>query len=208
MPLVNPDPNYRDPNLEKMLLPEQGSVEGIDPFNSPIPGHSLTDNPGEAAWERPPIFSDPKKAFTFVMEKVEEKDTQQNFIKLMLAGTPIEAIVNTITFGGFSEGYWTPDVAEIIKLPLALHFIGVSMENNIRATVFNIDPESKRGQNHMPDEDMLRMMSERRPDMFNNVMYAADVIERTPTENITEEVPSDVIPEEQEESFLTAEEEF
>ena len=60
----------------------------------------------------------------------------------------------------------------------------------------------------MPDEDMLRMMSERRPDMFNNVMYAADVIERTPTENITEEVPSDVIPEEQEESFLTAEEEF
>ena len=77
-----------------------------------------------------------------------------------------------------------PDVAELIKLPITLHFIGLSMEKNIRATVFNIDPETKQGQNHMPDEDMLRMMSERRPDMFNNVMYAADVIERTPTENI------------------------
>ena len=44
MPLFNPDPNYRDPDFEKRLVPEQGSVEALDVLNAPPPGHSLTDD--------------------------------------------------------------------------------------------------------------------------------------------------------------------
>ena len=206
MPLVNPNPNYRDPNLEQIIGPEKGSVEDLDLFNAPIPGHSLTDNPGQAAWERPPQFSSPEKAFDFVVKKIEVKESEESFVKLMLAGTPIEAIVNTITFAGFSEGFWTPDVAELIKLPLALHFISLAQDNNIPATVFNVDPKRKQDQNHMPDHEMLRMMGERRPDIYNKLMYAADIAERMPLEEREEQMPSPAIPEEN--SFLTAEEEL
>ena len=110
MPLFNPDPNYRDPDFEKRLVPEQGSVEALDVLNAAPPGHSLTDAPGEAAWERPAVYSKPEDALKFVIEKVEDPDAEENFLRLMISGTPIEAIINTIIFTGFSEGYWTPDI--------------------------------------------------------------------------------------------------
>ena len=49
------------------------------------------------------------------------------------------------------------------------------------------------------------MMGERRPDILNDITFAADLINK-PAQEPVEEVPSDVIPEE--ESFLTAEEEI
>ena len=97
-----------------------------------------------------------------------------------------------------------------MKRPLALHFIGLAVENNIPATAFNIAPEDKRMQGQISDEDTLHMMGERRPDILNDLTYAADLINRPaqePVQEPVEEVPSDVIPEE-EGSFLTAEEEI
>jgi len=210
MPLFNPDPNYRDPDFEKRLVPEQGSVEALDVLNAAPPGHSLTDAPGEAAWERPAIYSKPEDALSFVIEKVQDSDAEENFLRLMISGTPIEAIINTIIFAGFSEGYWTPDVGEMMKLPLALHFIGLAVENNISATAFNIAPEDKRMQGQISDADTLHMMGERRPDILNDLTYAADLINRPaqePAQELTEEMPLQPVAEE-EGSFLTAEEEI
>ena len=206
MPLLNPDPNYRDPEFEKRLLPEEGSVEALDVLNAAPPGHSLTDAPGEAAWERPAIYSKPEDALSFVIEKVQDSDAEENFLRLMISGTPIEAIINTIIFAGFSEGYWTPDVGEMMKLPLALHFIGLAVENNIPATAFNIDPETKKRKGQISDVDTLHVMGERRPDILNDLSYAANMMQN-PVQEPTEEMPLQPMAEE-EGSFLTAEEEI
>ena len=206
MPLLNPDPNYRDPEFEKRLVPEQGSVEALDVLNAAPPGHSLTDAPGEAAWERPAVYSKPEDALKFVIEKVEDPDAEENFLRLLISGTPIEAIINTIVFAGFSEGYWTPDVGEVIKLPLALHFIGLAVENNIPATAFNVDPETKRRKGQISDADTLHVMGERRPDILNDLSYAANMMQN-PIQEPTEEMPLQPMAEE-EGSFLTAEEEI
>jgi hypothetical protein len=37
-----------------------GSVEAIDPFSTPIPGQSLTMEPGSQKFERPWEFTDPE----------------------------------------------------------------------------------------------------------------------------------------------------
>ena len=206
MPLFNPDPNYRDPEFEKRLLPEEGSVEALDVLNAAPPGHSLTDAPGEAAWERPAVYSKPEDALKFVIEKVEDPDAEENFLRLLISGTPIEAIINTIVFAGFSEGYWTPDVGEVMKLPLALHFIGLAVENNIPATAFNVDPETKRRKGQISDADTLHVMGERRPDILNDLSYAANMMQN-PIQEPTEEMPLQPMAEE-EGSFLTAEEEI
>ena len=39
---------------------------GINPFDAAIPGQSLTDNPGNGAWEHPPQFSDIEDATDYV----------------------------------------------------------------------------------------------------------------------------------------------
>lgn len=207
---VNPDPNYRDPNYERKMSPEKGSVEEIDLFNSPPAGHSLTDAPGQNSYEKPPQLSDPEKAFDWVANKIQQPEVEDNFLKLMLGGAPIEAIVNTIAFAGFTQGMWTPDVAEIIKMPLSMHFIGLAIENKIPATVFNEDPETTMESNQISDKDTLNMMEENRPDMYNDLMVELQDSERGTMqteeglemlgEQLPEEIPAPVA-----DSFLTAE---
>ena len=43
-----------------------------DPFNFPVPGHSLTDSPEQWAWDKPPRVTDPEEAIQTVIEKVEK----------------------------------------------------------------------------------------------------------------------------------------
>ena len=148
----------------------------FDRFNAPPPGHSLTDEPGKWAWERPTEFSDPSEALQFVIQKVEEPENEANFLQLMLGGVPIEAIVNTISFGGFMQGQWTPDIAELLKPPVTLHFLGLAFENNIPATVFNVNPDKVSEEAVIPDEEVLGLMEENRPDMYQNLMATIDTV--------------------------------
>lgn len=175
MPL-NPDPYYRDPKLEALKSPEPGSIQAIDRFNAPPPGHSLTGPPQNWAWEKPPIYTNAEEAMLYVVERVEKPEVEENFLRLLLSGTPIEAITNTIVFSGFSEGYWTPDMAEILKPAIAMHFMGLAIENSIPATMFNIDPEVEKENNRVPEEAVLELMQKNRPDMYNKLMYAADLL--------------------------------
>ena len=38
----------------------------VNPFDAPIPGQSLTDKPGNAAWEHAPQFADPNEALEHI----------------------------------------------------------------------------------------------------------------------------------------------
>ena len=63
------NPNFHDPEIEKAILPEEGSIEAIDIFNAPPAGHSLTDAPGQWSWEKPPEIVEPEEALNFVFRK-------------------------------------------------------------------------------------------------------------------------------------------
>jgi hypothetical protein len=118
-----------------------------------------------------------------------------------LAGIPIEAITNTITFTGFQEGFWTPDIAELIKLPISMELAGLALEKNIPATMFNIPPKEQQEEDEIPDEEVFRSMRENRPDMYDDLSYVMDVISEQYEEEGSEE---DVI--EDELSFMNMEE--
>jgi len=109
------------------------------PFDGPVPGQSLTDEPGSRTWEGTPDITDPDEAVLYVVDKFESsKKTQSAYSKLMLAGLPIESIVNTISFGGFMEGKWTVDVAEIIKPPLTAFLYLMQMNTGFRTKCLTI----------------------------------------------------------------------
>lgn len=208
----NPDPYYRDPELEKLKVSDPDSTQAIDRFNAPPPGHSLTDTPGDAAWERPPVYTDPEEAMGYIVERVEKPEVEENFLRLLLAGTPIEAIANTVVFSGFQEGYWTPDISELLKPAVALHFVGLALENSIPATMYNVDPEVTKENNRVSEEDVLSLMEQRRPDMFNKLMYAADLLLEDIEEAPEEDMEGGMMAVEQQEAppsegFMTMEEE-
>ena len=67
-------------------------------------------------------------------------------------------------------------------MPLTVHFIGLAMENDIPAKIFNIDPKTKEEEERIPDEAVLKMMKENRPDMYNKVMYATNLLLEEPVQ--------------------------
>ena len=149
------------PRKEGQTPPEKGSSESLDAFDHPVPGQSLTDEPGKWAFEKPPQIVDVDEAVAYVVDKVETSNGgKEELQKQMMAGMPIESIVNTIAFTGFTDGQWNPDVAEMIKLPLSAYFMMMAQEENIPAIMFNQDPSEDQG---MSDEAVMAHMQEGNP---------------------------------------------
>jgi len=202
----NPDPYYSDPEIEQARRPQEGSIDAIDRFNAPPPGHSLTSEPQKWAWEKPAEYTVPEEAMEWVVSRVEHLVLFFFFLRLMLSGVPIEAITNTITFTGFTESYWSPDMSELLKMPIAMHFMGLALENGIPATIFNKDPELAKEEGMIPEEKVMSIMEENRPDMYEKIMYATDLLLEE-GEEMPEEQSAEAPPMEKDASFMEMEEE-
>ena len=93
--------------------------EGQDnPFDAPVPGQGLTDNPGNYPWEHPPQYTDTSEATDYVWDRLHQPEFAEQVIAMLDAGIPVEAIGRIIIFNGFMEGKWNPDVAFIIAEPI------------------------------------------------------------------------------------------
>lgn len=137
-----------------------------DPFDQPIAGQGMTASPGSRVWEKPSQFSKPEEAAGYVIDKIENTETSKdNMLNIIAAGSSIETIANTLSFVGFTEGKWTPDTAELIKVPISIYLIGLAIDNDIEATVYNVAKEDKETMNK---EDLYKMMASNRPQEFND----------------------------------------
>ena len=151
----------------------------LDQLDAPIPGQSLTDEPGKWAWERPARFSSVEESFEYVVNQIEgSKQGKESFTKLMLSGIQIEQIVNTITFGCFTEGYWTADVSELLKLPVLSYLIDMAMQDDLPVKVFS-DASVKRytDEGGMDAQTLLQLMRENNPKAFDNVIEGIEGLE-------------------------------
>ena len=93
--------------------------EGEDnPFDAPIPGQGLTDEPGNYPWEHPPQFTDVVEASEFVWDRLHRPEFMEQVVAMLDAGIPVEALGRIIIFNGFMEGKWNPDVAFLIAAPV------------------------------------------------------------------------------------------
>ena len=103
-----------------------------NPFDAPVPGQSMTDNPGNAAWEHPPQYTNTAEAADFVWDQLSTPEFAEQVIAMLDAGIPVEAIARVILFGGFTNGKWTPDVAFIIAEPVMKMIVAVGMQGGVK----------------------------------------------------------------------------
>ena len=96
--------------------------EGEDnPFDAPIPGQGLTEEPGNYPWEnppQPPQNTDVIEASEFVWDRLHRPAFTEQVLAMLDAGIPVEALGRIIIFNGFMEGKWNPDVAFLIAAPV------------------------------------------------------------------------------------------
>ena len=93
----------------------------ITPFDGPIPGQSLTDEPGNYPWERPPLHADPMDALEVYMEKLGNEEVIDDVTDMLDLGVPINTVAGAMLTMGVGEGLHTVDVKFILKPLVAAH---------------------------------------------------------------------------------------
>ena len=114
--------------------------EGIgNPFDTPIPGQSLTDEPGNYPWEHPPQLVETDEAADYLWDRMSEPEMAEQIIALLDAGIPVEAIGRAALFGGFLNGKFTPDVAFIIAEPVMKMILTIGVMAGIKDIKVSMD---------------------------------------------------------------------
>jgi len=144
---------FRDQESENVTSYEE---PGVNRFDAPIPGQSLTDTPGNYPWEHPPKTPSIEEATDYVYESIMKPENMERMFTLLRMGIPIEALVKIITFSGFLEGRWTVDTAKLLEPIVAMMVAGEAAIAEIPAKVNMGDAENT---------EFFRDMAERKIDM-------------------------------------------
>jgi hypothetical protein len=180
--LLNPNAQGRDDALQDIAK---------DPFDRPVPGQSLTGEVGKHPWENPPQMTNLDQALMFILEKLRsDKKTQKGYDQLITLGMPIESMVNTIAFGGFVEGLWTVDTAELLKPPLMGALFMYAQEKGLPLVMYNNDKDvDETPIDRMSNYEVMSTMEENNPEAFSQIATAIDrVAEGKIVDNVKEEI--------------------
>jgi hypothetical protein len=136
-------------------MQEQYSQEGIDAITkrgNAIPGQSLTSNPDEPRpFESAPEFVNFKEALDYTVGELLEKDTYMSIMAAVGDGVPILDLVMQITYVGFRDGRWNPDLMMMLIEPLIYVLMALAEKADIE---YRIDDEDD-------DEDDDSMLEEK-----------------------------------------------
>lgn len=93
------------------MPPQSGSppnlgTAGPSGFDAPIPGESLTAEPGKYPYERPPQFTDPEEILNFIFRRLTNRQAVFKTLTAMDMGIPISTLTENIIMTGAAEGMW------------------------------------------------------------------------------------------------------
>ena len=97
------------------------NVEGFGgrtPFERPVPGQSLTNDPDtKYPWEQPPKFTNVSSATMEIVADSYEKETYEMIALTLADGMPVGSLASIILQTGFQEGKWNPDLMMLLIEP-------------------------------------------------------------------------------------------
>ena len=113
--------------MAKKIKENQFDEQGVNPFNAPIPGESLTTAPDmPKAWEQPAQYVDQNKAMEAVYMELTEEDTLRKLINMINDGTPLDQIAQVTLYKGYTEGKFSPDLMLMLIEPTLYLLIAIA----------------------------------------------------------------------------------
>ena len=70
-------------------------------FDTPVPGQSLTNTPGNYPWEHAPQYTSVDEASEYVWDRMHDPAMLDQITTFLKNDIPVEAITRMIVFGGF-----------------------------------------------------------------------------------------------------------
>mgnify|MGYP007092495276 CR=1 FL=1 len=137
------------------------------------------------------MYETPKEAIDTIVAKLNEESAYNQMMDMLYAGVSIESLVNTLTFVGFMNGLWSPDVAEGAKIPLFFWIMAQAAKSGLRPRLYNNLRKT--------DIDTNRISKTMQPNEYKKTHAEAP---EAPVEELPEEQPQEAVGE----PFMTMEE--
>jgi len=183
------------------MIQEEYSQEAVDAFANtgrPIPGQSLTSNPDEPRpFEGPPEFTNFKEALDYTVVELLEPEAYLSLMGAVGDNVPILDLVMQITYVGFREGKWNPDLMLMLVEPLIFVLMSLAEKAGIE---YRIDSEDD-------DEDDDTLFEERAKNIADVAKEKLQNSNKSPTGLINQEILQKIEEAEVPESLLAKDEE-
>jgi hypothetical protein len=118
----------------------------------PIPGMSLTGEPGNVPWEQPPMFVELDDVVNYYVEKITEPEAVDRLLETMKTDASLLDVANTVIKAGMMKGVHSIDVG-VVAIPILVELmktigdmndVGYIVEDEDLTGRFQIDEASAR----------------------------------------------------------------
>jgi len=122
--------------LDKAKL-NQFEEAGMNPFNAPVPGESLTQDPNQKfPWEQPSEINDVDSAIKEIFINLTEKSTLVELLNILKNGQPVDEIAQIIAYRGATVGKYNNDLMLLLLEPLMYLIIAIAEEYEIDPVIY------------------------------------------------------------------------
>ena len=165
------------------------AFEGLSPFNRPVPGQSLTNDPAnKAPWESPPTFTTVQDA---TVALVEDCFKEENFKMIALAladDMPVGNLAAIILQEGFNKGAWNADLLMMLMEPLMYILMAIAEKCDIDYLLYEGDTYESYEDEDNPEEVVKNLKS-----MSGNIKENLALKDLRPTQISEKSVPKKVL---------------
>jgi hypothetical protein len=140
-------------------------------LNAPIPGMSLTTEPGNRPWENPPSMTTVEEALEYYANRIFRADqfARDDLLDVLESGFPIRNFANILQTTSVMEGRHTLDVGFLVLPAIEEMLMAVADINGVRynVSVDNIINEQRvsRRQARMAAQEAFQVVEELAPEM-------------------------------------------
>lgn len=141
--------------MAEKIQKNQFDEAGVNPFNAPVPGESLTSSPDTpTAWERPPQYTDQEEAMRAVYLELTEQTTLRKLINIIDDGVALDEIAQVILYKGYRSGKFNPDMVMLLAEPTIYLLIAIADYADIKDYVLYEGEEEDDPDTQIPGDDV------------------------------------------------------
>jgi hypothetical protein len=100
-------------------------------LEAPIPGQSLTAEPGKYAWQKPPKYVTQEETLKYYLTKFNNVDVIDDLLFTLEAGYPLRALVETLCTMSVMKGMHTIDVSVLVSPIIHEYLKGIAQAAGI-----------------------------------------------------------------------------
>ena len=162
-------------------------------LNGPIAGQSLTDEPGNYPWERPPETADPTEALSMHLKKMAGPKYMESALFLMELGIPAEVVTNTTLTMAIGNGIHSVDVGLIIAPAIHKEVVSIAEMAGIEYDEhFPEDAEEEQQAKDMLQAKVIAKLKSSKPESKTEISQTMEAMTSPQTEEFEDMREQDV----------------